>query len=192
MNLIAAPKFLYSVCNGQWFQKKWKRLVSIQKCLGSYFKIHLLSADCLNDHIIISVTKTLERRPGSEGLNTNCVPPAQLLSELWVLRLGKDEAPSACCLIHGVFLLSHPPACPCLPRSVRRLCWSACWKSCGSWLWTPWKRPSSCRHSQIKQWEHSHTRAHTHTFENVQDFNDELLVRSRWRSPLHPLYFPIT
>ena len=43
-----------------------------------------------------------------------------------------------------------------------------CWRSCGSWWWTPWRRPSSCRRSQTKRWEHTgrqaHTRNHTSTY----------------------------
>lgn len=31
----------------------------------------------------------------------------------------------------------------CLPRCVRKLCWSECWRSCGELWWTVLRRPSS-------------------------------------------------
>lgn len=92
--------------------------------------------------------------------------------------------PLAVFFIFPSFCLPLLPAYPCLPRSVRRLCWSVCWKSCGSWSWTPWKRPSFCRRSQIKRWEHKYTHTHTHTFENVQGVKAELLVWRWWRLPM--------
>ena len=68
----------------------------------------------------------------------------------------KTALASFCCLLLITPCSPLPPpllpASRCSLRSVRRRCWSVCWRSCGSWWWTPWRRPSCCRRSQTRRW----------------------------------------
>lgn len=115
--------------------------------------------------------ETLESKKGIQASRDFKQPPCFYLtaspSFSSVLSFRKAEFASFCCILFicssfPSFCLPLLPAWLCLPRSVRRLCWSVCWRSCGSWWWTPWRKPLFCRHSQTKRWEHSDLRIHTH------------------------------
>lgn len=124
------------------------------RCLGAYSWVHLLSLTALRLEYNLSheILRKASKQAGILQKMHNC----SLLCESFAS--GKTNLPPLVVFfILPSFCFTPLPAYPCLPRSVRRLCWSACWKSCGSWLWTPWKRPSFCRRSQIKRWEHKHT-----------------------------------